>query len=89
MTFRDGSRLEEIGDSCFSYSGLEEFVAPRGLREIGRSAFRGCARLRRAVLSEGVAVLGDDTNCGVFQDSGIEDITLPDTLKELGRNTFV
>ena len=71
VAFRDGSRLEEIGDSCFSYSGLEEFVAPRELRKIGRSVFRGCARLKRAVLNEGVVVLGDENNCGVFQDSGI------------------
>ena len=88
VELREGSRLEEIGNSCFSYSGLEEFVALRGLRKIGRSAFRGCARLKRAVLNEGVAVLGDENNCGVFQDSGFEEITLPGMPKELGRSTF-
>ena len=49
-----GHELRAVGTSAFRNSGLEEFVAPQGLREIGLGAFAGCTGLRRVVLNEGL-----------------------------------
>lgn len=46
--------LERIGRFCFYGSGLEELVAPQGLKEIGGGAFDSCYGLKRVVLNEGL-----------------------------------
>ena len=76
---------------CFEDSGLEEFVAPPGLREICGGAFAGCHKLKRVALNEGLLVLRDDDGphyTGVFERTEIVEITLPSTLKEIGKFTF-
>lgn len=70
--------LEKIGKDCFAYSGLEEFIAPQGLREIGDGAFYGCVRLKLVTLNEGLEVLKDGYDAvhgyyyGAFQACKIE-----------------
>ena len=73
---------------CFYNSGLEEFVAPQGLKKICGAAFCGCKSLKRVVLNEGLKTLSDDDFSGVFEKSGIEEIRLPSTLKKIDRCTF-
>ena len=34
VTFVKGSRLEKLGESCFSKSGLEKIVIPKGVKEL-------------------------------------------------------
>ena len=46
MVFREGSRLEKIGEECFGFSGIEEIELPGTVREIGRDAFGYCSDLR-------------------------------------------
>lgn len=60
MTFAEGSQLRKIGNGCFVGCGLEEFVAPPSLRTIGAGAFKQCRDLKRAVLNEGLEVVGED-----------------------------
>lgn len=85
VAFREGSKLEKLGDLCFAESGLEEFVAPSWLREICDAAFWSCNNLRRVVLNEGLEELNDYWDGisyeGIFQYSGIREITLPSTLR--------
>lgn len=98
MVLREGSKLEHIGYRCFSGSKVDEFLAPRSLREIGSEAFARCQNLRRVVLNEGLEKLGDDITklkvyrerpyLGVFEGSGIENVQLPSTLSILEGNTF-
>ena len=57
--FQNDSALEEIGNGCFSNSGIEEFQAPPDLKKIGPSAFSGCKNLKRSVLNEGLELLGE------------------------------
>lgn len=92
VAFRGRSQLEKIGYNCFARSGIEELLAPPGLREIGQDAFAGCEDLRLVVLNEGLERLvaekewydnGRYRNVydGIFGFSGVEEIVLPSTLK--------
>ena len=42
IVFATDSHLDEIGDQAFERTGLQEFVAPAGLKMLGKGAFRGC-----------------------------------------------
>lgn len=46
VTFREGSRLEEIRSRCFRYSGIEEIAFPKTLRIISTNAFEKCEALK-------------------------------------------
>ena len=59
VIFQEGSRLQEICELCFYGSGLEEFVAPPGLKEIEGAIFLGCENLKRVQLNEGLEALND------------------------------
>ena len=43
---RKESRLRKVCDNCFSDSGLEEFVVPPKLKEMGDNVFHDCGNLR-------------------------------------------
>ena len=87
--------LEEIGLCAFDGSGLESIATPPSVRTIRQGAFFWCNCLRRAVLNEGLEVLGTDEDpsraeywCGVFQLSALESVTLPSTLKRIEHGAF-
>lgn len=44
---------------CFIKSGLEEFVAPSELREIGGGTFCDCTNLKQVTLNKGLEALND------------------------------
>lgn len=69
MTFASGSRLETIGSSCFSNSGIEEVTLPGTLKEINEYAFSNCNSLKTVWVEDGCApdikkCCGD--NVGIF-----------------------
>ena len=76
VTFAKDSQLERIGNNCFYGTGIEEFLAPQSLRGIGDGAFSDCKNLRRAVLNEGLEMLGEYRDGrysnGVFDSAGIK-----------------
>ena len=79
----------------FSYSGLEEIVAPLSVREISAKAFYGCEQLRSVALNEGLEKLGArEVICGkeyegqAFYKSAVESVILPSTLKRIEAETF-
>ena len=39
VSFQKGSSLARIGDSCFCYTEIKEFRAPRSLRDLGQRTF--------------------------------------------------
>ena len=92
MIFQNGSKLKQIGDSCFSSNGLEEFVVPPRLRRIESGAFSSCEKLKRVVLNEGLEKIGDQCKgpycSGAFGGIGVKEITLPSTLKQIDMHTF-
>ena len=75
--------LEALDDSCFCDSGLEEFQAPLGLKEINYSAFCDCKNLKRVLLNEGLTTLWR-----AFQGTHIDELTVPSTLKEYNTQAF-
>lgn len=54
---------------------------------MGAGALQKCKSLKRAVLNEGLQMLGDSRGVA-FVESGIEEVTLPSTLKRLEIGTF-
>ena len=55
-------KLEQIGKSCFSHSGIEALDVPRAVREIKERAFLQCEKLRAINFADGSALeeLGKD-----------------------------
>lgn len=51
--------VDEIGDSAFAFSKLEEIVIPNSVRRIGQAAFYGATRLNTVELGDGVEEIGD------------------------------
>ena len=51
--FEEGSKLEEIGDYCFSSSGLEEITLPKSLKNICDLAFTDCEDLKTIYVDDG------------------------------------
>ena len=56
VVLEQGSRLERIGDLCFSGCGLTEMPIPKSLRSVGEEVFCGCERLSRLCIEEGSAL---------------------------------
>ena len=52
--------LSVIGEQCFAKSGLREFTAPSGLREIQARAFYDCRKLETVTLNEGLETIYTD-----------------------------
>ena len=95
LVFAPSSALARIGANAFADSGLCEFVAPAALRFVDHGAFCWCPDLRRAVLNDGLQVLGVNGQmktgkrfCGVFEGSGVEEVRLPAGLARLEENLF-
>ena len=57
--FEDENKLEHIRKYSFHDSGLEEFMAPPGLKKIEDRAFSHCKNLRQVELNEGLTTLGE------------------------------
>ena len=57
---------------------------PPGLKTVGDYAFFGCKGLKRAVLNEGLDVLGTS----VFENSALKHVVLPSTLRRIGNCAF-
>ena len=52
VVFEPGSRLESIGDNCFSCCCFERISLPGSVRSIGDGAFKYCYRLKEFELAE-------------------------------------
>lgn len=72
--------LESIGDNCFGWTGLREFVAPPRLQAIGKAVFYGCKALTSAALNDGLLSVG----AHAFSESGLERVQIPATVRKLG-----
>ena len=53
VVFEPGSRLETIGEYCFSCCGLEDMVIPKSVWEIGSKAFSCCSNLCSLIFEKG------------------------------------
>lgn len=84
VIFDAGSVVEEIATRAFYGSGLQSFVAPPSLREIGAFAFRECRELKDFRLNEDI----QKVRRFCFWQTGITHLALPShipaTLEQLG-----
>lgn len=87
VVFEAGSRLERIQAHAFADTALREFVAPKGLKEIGAGVFAGCKSLKFVRLNENLEKIGGEGD-GAFQNSGVEKVYMSSNLKEMAQNTF-
>ena len=76
--------VNEMGAEAFSYSSFSTLNVPGSLKVVSRGAFQGCRELTDAVLSDGVAIIGERA----FHGSGLIHITLPETLRFIGDEAF-
>ena len=70
--------LEEIGDSAFSFTALEEVELPYGLKEIGDNAFLSTA-LEEVELPYGLTKI----DSGAFANTRLKSVSLPSTLENM------
>lgn len=81
ISFSFPENLRCLGNKAFMGQGLmEEITLPGGLEWMGESVFCDCGSLMKAVLSEGITALPDQT----FIRSGLKEIRLPETLQRIG-----
>ena len=77
------SQLSSIGNSAFSGTAIESFVAPSSLTSIGSNAFRGCSKLVSATL------LAETIGSGAFYGcSSLTTLTLQNGVETIGNNAF-
>lgn len=67
----------------YKYDNLQSVVVPKGVRDIGNSAFRYCAKLTRAEIAESVSSIGGRAfgNCITLAKVILKSLT-PPTLQE-------
>ena len=85
-TFREGSRLKEIGSRCFSGSGLEEIAIPSSVTTIRELAFSGCRALRKVSFQEGSKLERMGAMC--FSKCGFTEISIPEIVESVGADAF-
>ncbi len=83
VTFEDGSKLQEIGDSAFEYANIKEINLPDSLVKIGNYAFEHSA-LESVVLPSKISEIGNST----FAETKLQEIVIPDGVKKVDRNAF-
>ena len=78
------SSVNEIMQSAFQGTGIENLVIPESVRIIGPYAFFGCSSLSSVEINNGVEQIGTQA----FALTAITDIKIPDTVISLGSGTF-
>lgn len=93
ITFVEGSLLHTLENGCFKNCGIEEFQAPKSLRQIKGNPFLSCKNLKRIELNKGLETFAEGClqnykHAGIFNDTMVQQVVLPATLKVLGYGTF-
>ena len=76
--------VSEIGESAFTFSGLESIGIPEGVTEIGQLTFCYCSKLSEVTLPSTLKTIG----MGAFALTGLTSITLPASLNSIGDAAF-
>ncbi len=74
LSFKDGSKLEEIGQyALYGCKGLKTVSLPNSLKEIGQSAFEDCKILTGIKLPASLEVMGEKVfkNCALITEANI------------------
>ncbi len=77
--------LEKIGDEAFYQSGIQSFVAPNTLTDIGANAFFECKQLKTFKSSDALSFMGE----GAFAScSSLSTVDLSSSLKSIPNGSF-
>ena len=81
------SVIEVSEDAFAACTSLQyaDLSAARGLKSLGRAAFRYCRKLRQVLLNEGLETICPTCFCG----SGVEGVVFPRTLRRIENDAFV
>ncbi len=82
MTLSEG--LDELPESMFSNSMIEEIVLPDSLEEIPYGCFAECKNLKKVHLGKNLRTIGVQA----FYESVIEEIEIPDTVEKIPSHCF-
>lgn len=77
--------VKMIGVNAFSQSGLQNIALPKGIEQIGSSAFSSCYGLKNVSLEEGLLKIGDYAFRSCSQ---LKQLVLPEGLLEIGEGAF-
>lgn len=69
---------------CPAAAAGDEYVVPKGVREIGTQAFAELHELRRVILPMGLQTIRERA----FIDCGLETVSLPDSIKRIESGAF-
>ena len=81
VVFEPESQLERIGESCFTSTGLTEFVVPKSVRAIEGGAFCYCQGLAAFSFEEGSQIKKVGNGAFFCAKLDSEDIKYPASLK--------
>lgn len=84
VVFTACSKLWSIDEYAFDHSGLESFVAPPQLREIGSYAFSYCEKMKEVKFNEGLETIAKYA----FSHCGLTRVVTPGTLRKIGDAAF-
>ena len=78
--------LEVVGDEWFRDCAVEKVVVPSSVRELGKSAFAGCRRLREVVFERDslLELVGDFC----FSECGLREVVVPRSVRRIGEGAF-
>jgi hypothetical protein len=86
VIFESESKLKEIGNWAFCYSGLESIRIPNNIEKLGEYCFWGCNSLSEVIFESGSKLkeIGRDAFCA----SDLKSIRIPKSVEKLGDNCF-
>lgn len=76
--------LDDMLASCNSYD-ITRFSPPNYITKIGHTAFAGCYRLEKIIMTESVTCIDENAFRGCI---GLESVTIPDSVEKLGKGAF-
>ena len=76
--------LENLGEYCFSLTGLEQISIPSGITKIPQYCFSECAKLKNVTLNEGLKHIGRYA----FAGTSIEELTIPASVSLVENGAF-
>jgi hypothetical protein len=86
VTFESGSRLERIGESAFSWTGLKSILIPPSVVVLGKYSFDECMSLESVIFASGSRL--EQVEESAFRRSVLKSIEVPSSLVALGKWSF-
>ncbi len=77
--------ITDIGEACFTNSGIKSIVVPKNLKKIKMGTFSDCKALTSVTLPEVLVEIGD---CAFDGCKSLSNIIIPSSVKKIGSDVF-